>query len=143
MGRKGTARAAAPGKWSRRLAVGATVGASLALALAGCGGAGEAVEAPPDAVVMTSNAFEPSARTVGLGETITFVNETTGALHILVIGDGGVARAGAGRARPRRRGRPPQRARGRLAHAGVVEPGRVPLTCTVHPDMTMTVNVTG
>lgn len=124
----------------RSLAVPAAALAALACVLSGCGGSGEKA-APADAIVMTSSAFQPSTRDIKQGETITFKNEDTGALHILVIGEGGLAKEEPGAPDIGGSG-------GHRSERGDVfttpawsQPGSYHVTCTVHPDMTLNVNV--
>ena len=110
---------------------------------AACGGSGpEQGEAPPDAIVMTSNAFEPDRHTVERGGTITLVNETTGALHILVIGDQGIAQPAPGA--PDFGGTAGHRSeRGEVWTTPAWETaGTFRVTCTVHPEMNLDVTVT-
>jgi plastocyanin len=121
----------------RRLAVLAVLGCLLA----GCGGSEGGQAAPPDAIVMTSNAFEPPAHAIKQGDTVTFKNETTGALHILVLGEKGLAKAEPGA--PDIGG-----SAGHRSERGDVwttpawsTAGSYHITCTVHPAMTLTINV--
>jgi plastocyanin len=108
--------------------------------LAGCGG--DDRPPPPDAIVMTTNTFEPASRTVKQGGTITLFNQTRGALHILVNGDKGATRPEPGA--PSFGG-----ASGHRSERGEVwttpawsTPGTFHMTCTIHPTMNLTVTVT-
>lgn len=122
----------------RRLYAIAMLGAILTLA--GCGG--EERKAPPDAIVMTTNSFEPATRTVKQGATITLFNQTRGALHILVNGDRGATRLEPGA--PSFGGASGHRSeRGEVWTTPVWEtPGTFHVTCTIHPTMNLTVTVT-
>jgi plastocyanin len=118
--------------------------ALLALAgllAAGCGPRGPSV--PDDAIVMTSTRFEPASRTIQRGGRVTFFNQQSGALHVLVNGRGGGTR----------------REKGAASFGGVsghrskqgeiwTTPawktvGTFHVTCTIHPGMNLTVNVRG
>lgn len=111
------------------------------MGLAGCSGSQER-SAPADAIVMTTNSFEPAARTVKQGGSITLFNQTRGALHILVNGDRGATRVEPGA--PSFGG-----ASGHRSERGEVwttpiwsTPGTFHVTCTIHPTMNLTVTVT-
>jgi plastocyanin len=108
--------------------------------LAGCGG--EERTPPRDAIVMTSNSFEPATRTVEQGGTITLFNQTRGALHILVNGDRGATRSEPGA--PSFGGASGHRSeRGEVWTTPVWStPGTFHVTCTIHPAMNLTVTVT-
>ena len=115
--------------------------AVLACLVGACGGSGGEAAAPPDAIVLTSNAFEPDNHAIKQGQTITFKNETTGALHILVVGEQGLAREEPGA--PDIGG-----SAGHRSERGDVwttpawsQAGTYHVTCTVHPAMTLTLNV--
>jgi plastocyanin len=110
--------------------------------LAACGGSSGAEVNDPDAIRMKQNAFSTSERSIPRGGTVTFVNEARGAPHILVIGlDGGQRREPGA---PSFGG-----AAGHRSNAGdawTTPPfnatGTFHITCTVHPDMNLTVAVT-
>jgi plastocyanin len=115
--------------------------ALLVVLVAGCGGSQQR-SAPPGAIVMSSNAFEPAARAIKQGERITFFNQTRGALHILVNGDRGATGSEQGAASM-------GGASGHRSERGEVwttpawtTPGTFHVTCTIHPAMNLRVTVT-
>jgi plastocyanin len=118
----------------------------LLIALTGLVGCAASKERPPppDAIEMTSNSFDPATRTVKQGGTLTFHNPGSGrgALHILVNGDQGAARREQGAASF-------GGAAGHRSERGDVwttpvwsTPGTFHITCTIHPEMNLTVTVT-
>jgi plastocyanin len=117
----------------------ATSLAALALALAACGGTTEST-APADddggggdtglTVSMAGNAFSPGSLTVAAGDTVTFTNTAT---HTVTEGTDGVPVDD------------PIVDESGGADIEVVfdEPGTYSITCTIHPEMNMTVTVEG
>lgn len=121
----------------------------LALAGAGCGkataGAGPAgpatTAASSNEVDMTSNNFAQHAITITAGQTVHFVDPmATGALHILCLGHDQVCSASA-------QGPQVLKGSGLTFNPGQTKdiafptPGTYAITCTIHPNMNLTVTV--
>jgi plastocyanin len=115
----------------RRLVLVALAGL-LALALSACG-SGEASEAPPAAadnggptVTIQDLAYTPATLTVGAGATVTWIWQD-GAIAHDVKGDGFKSKV---------------MAAGTFSHR-FTQPGTYDYLCTLHPNMTGTIEVTG
>jgi plastocyanin len=112
-----------------RLVVAAVAG-FLVLALSACGTndastAAAAADVDGPAVVIDDGAFTPEALTVQAGDTVTWV-WTDGATDHNVVGDGF---------------RSDTRSDGTFSHR-LDEPGTYEYACTLHPNMTGTIEVT-
>jgi plastocyanin len=112
----------------------------LALGLAACGGASTNPNAPANEVDMGSANFAQTSRTISTGESIHFVDDQSGTMHILCIGNDGSCD-------PNAKG--PQALTGQ---GFTIQPGQshdvrfdtagtYPITCSVHPNMNLTVIV--
>lgn len=117
----------------------------LGFALVACGPPeepGAASEAagtsvPDDAaatVTLSDFAFDPTEITVSVGDTVAFVNEDD-AGHTVTNGEGGAPAADAVFDEPV--------SAGQTVVITFDEAGTFPVTCTIHPDMQMTVIVEG
>jgi plastocyanin len=116
----------------------ATVLATMAILLAGCGGATESIPAADgdgggatgETVSLAGNQFSPSTLTIAAGTTVTFTDTAT---HTVTEGANGVAvddpivdeQGGAD------------------VPVTFNEPGTYNITCTIHPEMNMTITVEG
>ena len=115
----------------------------LALGLTACGGtsgAGTNPNAPANEVDMGPANFVQTSRTISAGESIHFVDDPSGTMHILCIGNDGSCD-------PNVHG--PQDLTGQ---GFTIQPGQshdvrfdaagtYPITCTIHPSMNLTVTV--
>jgi plastocyanin len=115
----------------------------MALGLAACGGTGGASSNPNAAaneVDMGSANFVQTSRTISAGESIHFVDDPSGAMHILCIGK-------EGQCDPNTKG--PQDLTGQ---GFTIQPGQSHdvrfdsagtylITCSIHPNMNLTVTV--
>ena len=128
---------------NRRLTAGLASVVLLGLALVGCGPPEEggaaseaaATNVPEDAdatVTLRDFAFEPAEITVAAGDTVAFVNADD-AGHTVTNGEGGAAAAEAVFDEPV--------SAGQTVVITFEEAGTFPVTCTIHPDMQMTVIV--
>lgn len=130
---------------SRRIPARIAGVALLGIALVACGppedpgAASEAAgtSAPDDAaatVTLSDFAFDPTEITVSVGDTVAFVNEDD-AGHTVTNGEGGAPAADAVFDEPV--------SAGQTVVITFDEAGTFPVTCTIHPDMQMTVIVEG
>lgn len=112
----------------------------LALVLAACGGATANPNAPANEVDMGAANFAQTSRTISTGQSIHFVDQQSGTMHILCIGRNGHCDASANG---------PQDL---LGQGFTIQPGQThdvqfatagtyPITCTIHPNMNLTVTV--
>jgi plastocyanin len=115
----------------------------LALGLAACGGTSGAStnpNAPANEVDMGSANFVQTSRTISAGESIHFVDDPSGTMHILCIGKDG-------QCDPNSKG--PQNLTGQ---GFTIQPGQshdvrfdsagtYPITCSIHPNMNLIVTV--
>lgn len=112
----------------------------LALGLAACGGATANPNAPANEVDMGTANFAQTSRTISAGQSIHFVDEQSGTMHILCIGKNGHCDASA---------KGPQDL---VGQGFTIQPGQThdvqfttagtyPITCTIHPNMNLTVTV--
>lgn len=112
----------------------------LALGLAACGGATANPNAPANEVDMGAANFAQTSRTISAGQSIHFVDEQSGTMHILCIGKNGHCDASA---------KGPQDL---VGQGFTIQPGQThdvqftaagtyPITCTIHPNMNLTVTV--
>jgi plastocyanin len=112
----------------------------LALGLAACGGTSTNPNAPANEVDMGLASFVQTSRTISTGESIHFVDDQSGTMHIVCIGNDG-------RCDPNAHG--PQDLTGQ---GFTIQPGQshdvrfdtagtYPITCTIHPNMNLTVTV--
>ena len=112
----------------------------LALALAACGGATTNPNAPANEVDMGSANFVQTSRTISTGESIHFVDEQSGTMHILCIGRDE-------RCDPNANGPQALTGQGFTIQPGQTQDvrfdtaGTYPITCTIHPHMNLTVTV--
>ena len=96
-----------------------------------------ATGAPDDAagtVTLSDFAFDPTESTVSVGDTVAFVNEDD-AGHTITNGENGAPAAEAVFDEPV--------SAGQTVVITFDEAGSFPVTCTIHPDMQMTVIVEG
>lgn len=125
--------------------------AAILLLLVACGGSSDASDAGPsadggggasadagsgssDQVELTGFAFSPSELTVAAGTTVTFVNNDTSP-HTVTEGSDGEAADGARFDE--------DVAAGEEVTVTFDEAGTYEITCTLHPEMNMTVTVEG
>lgn len=112
----------------------------LALGLAACGGATANPNAPANEADMGAANFAQTSRTISAGQSIHFVDEQSGTMHILCIGNNGHCDASA---------KGPQDL---VGQGFTIQPGQshdvqfttagtYPITCTIHPNMNLTVTV--
>lgn len=112
----------------------------LALGLAACGGATANPNAPANEVDMGTANFAQTSRTISAGQSIHFVDEQSGTMHILCIGKNGHCDASA---------KGPQDL---VGQGFTIQPGQTHdvqfttagtyrITCTIHPNMNLTVTV--
>jgi plastocyanin len=112
----------------------------LALGLAACGGASMNPNAPANEVDMGPATFVQSSRTISAGESLHFVDDQSGTMHILCIGEDGRCEANT---------QGPQALTGQ---GFTIQPGQshdvrfdtagtYPITCTIHPNMNILITV--
>lgn len=112
----------------------------LALGLAACGGATANPNAPANEVDMGTANFAQTSRTISAGQSIHFVDEQSGTMHILCIGTDG-------HCDPHAKG--PQDL---VGQGFTIQPGQThdvqftasgtyAITCTIHPNMNLSVTV--
>jgi plastocyanin len=112
----------------------------LILSLAACGTASTNPNAPANELDMGSASFVQTSRTISAGESIHFVDDQNGAMHILCIGKDGHCDSNA---------QGPQTLTGQ---GFTIQPGQsqdvrfdiagtYPITCTIHPNMNALVTV--
>ena len=114
----------------------------LPLGFAACGSAaGDSnANAPANEADMGTNNFVQTSRTIKTGESIHFVDQQSGTTHILCIGKDGHCDTGA---------KGPQDLTGQgftiqpgESHDVLFDtPGTYAVTCTIHPNMNMTITV--
>jgi plastocyanin len=114
---------------------------AAALMLIGCGPT-PAKPTDPEAITMDDNRFQPDAKTIDRGATLTFANTAPRALHILVVGtdarerseDGAPSFGGSSGIRTE------------VGDQWTSDPwattGTFHVTCTLHPSMNLTLKVT-
>jgi plastocyanin len=114
--------------------------ALLALGLGACGGASANSNAPANEVDMGPANFAQTSRSISTGQSIHFVDDQSGTMHILCIGkDGRCDANGQGPQDLTGQGftiQPGQSHDVRFATAGIYL-----ITCTIHPNMNLTVTV--
>jgi plastocyanin len=112
----------------------------LALGLAACGGASTNPNARANEVDMGSANFVQTSRAITTGESIHFVDDQSGTMHILCIGKDGHCDTTA---------KGPQALTGQ---GFTIQPGQshdvrfdmagtYPITCTIHPNMNLAITV--
>jgi plastocyanin len=112
----------------------------LTLALAACGGASSNPNAPANEVDMGPASFVQTSRTISTGESIHFVDDQSGTMHIVCIGKDG-------RCDPNGTGPQALTGQGFTIQPGQSQDvrfdtaGTFPITCTIHPNMNMVVTV--
>jgi len=100
----------------------------LTALLAGCGGGGEAETAPaPNTVTMENIQFAPTALTVKVGQTVTWVNEDSVDHNVLAQSD------------PKLKS--PLFGKGKSFKYTATKAGTISYVCTVHPGMEGTLTV--
>jgi plastocyanin len=112
---------------------------ALALVLAACGAAAS-TSIPPDTVQLANASLAPTSITVAVNTTVHFVDEPSGAMHQLCLGQNGACHSSANGPQPL------------IAPGFRIDPGQTKdvtfsakgtfaITCTIHPPMNVTITV--
>ena len=112
----------------------------LTLSLAACGTASTNPNAPANELDMGQASFVQTSRTISAGESLHFVDDPSGAMHVLCIGKDG-------HCDPNAQGPQALTGQGFTIQPGQSQDvrfdtaGTYPITCTIHPNMNMLVTV--
>ena len=116
----------------------------LALAITGCGksagnGGGDEYTTPD--VTMGQTDFTHHALTITAGTTVNFMTESSGSTHILCIGENGSCQSGAQGPSELTAANGMQVDPGQTKQVKFDTAGTYKVTCTIHPNMNLTVTV--